>query len=156
MKQLLVVFSMFLVTLNSRAQQPKCDPDLWQHVYNPSRLQGTKDCKTVTGVVTDVIKDGKDGDVEILLKLDAQYAHMSLTNSVNDSKQGGSLVVEIICAGKPTEADAVKSCANYANKITIPKKSDHISVTGTFVTDSADKHGWNELHPVSELTVLKN
>ena len=147
---------MFLVTLNSQAQQSNCTAELWQHVYNPSRLKGTKECKTITGVIKDIKKDEKDGDWHINIQLDAQYAHMNLTNDINNSKQGGCLVVEIICVDKPTQPDAISACANYANKITLPKLGDHVSVTGTFVTDTESNHGWNELHPVSELIVLKN
>ena len=54
----------------------QCDPSLWQHVYDPSRLQLIKNCVTVTGTITNIQAE-TDGDYHVLVKLDAQYANMT-------------------------------------------------------------------------------
>src|SRR5437762_2683140 len=47
-----------------------CDPDLWKHVYNPSRLKVVNKCITATGVITESHAE-TDGDQHLLLKLDS-------------------------------------------------------------------------------------
>ncbi len=84
------------------------------------------------------------------LYLDSQYS--SLTNSANDQYQYGDLVVEIICALPITQSDAVSSCQNYTNNITIPSVNDHITVTGSYVLDT-DHHNWAEIHPAYTLAI---
>ena len=84
------------------------------------------------------------------LYLDSQYN--SLSNSANDQYQYGDLVVEIISALPITQSDAVSSCQNYTNNITIPSVNDHIIVTGPYVLDT-NHYNWAEIHPVYTLTI---
>ena len=41
---------------------------LWQHVYNPQRLEVQKECVTVTGVIVTRLSES-DGDLHIRVKL---------------------------------------------------------------------------------------
>src|SRR5512139_2492552 len=59
---------------------PICSPELWNHVYDPARLQVRDPCKTVTGVVANQHTSG-DGDVNSQLTLDPPFA--DLLNDVN-------------------------------------------------------------------------
>jgi hypothetical protein len=65
-------------------QQPnlpgQCDQTLWNHVYNPARLQIVDQCKTVSGTI-DSIRVEPDGDFHIRLRVDPQFA--SMINSAN-------------------------------------------------------------------------
>ncbi|HVH15293.1 MAG TPA: hypothetical protein VNA15_06210 [Candidatus Angelobacter sp.] len=126
------------------------DPDsIWNHVYNPYRLDVVKSCITASGIVDDVIQEA-DGDYHVRLALDSQYSN--LTNSASDQYQYGDLVVEIICALPITQSDAVSACQNYANNIRIPSVNDHITVSGPYVLDT-DHSNWAEIHPVYTLTI---
>lgn len=119
------------------------------HVYHPARLQAVRSCATAAGIV-DLVRQEPDGDLHIRLHLDPAYANM--TNSANDQYQYGDLVVEIICVGTVTQADAVDACMNYQNPITVPTNGQHITVTGPYVLDTEHSY-WAEIHPVYSLKV---
>jgi len=88
-----------------RCQIQHAIPSLWNHVYHPTRLQKQADCITATGTVQ-YIRPEKDGDYHVLVKLDPQFSN--LTNSINDEKMHGDLVVEPVCQNLPvTQADAL-------------------------------------------------
>ncbi len=110
------------------------------YYYRSPGSSGSSDC-------TD---PDNDGDYHIRLSLDSQYSN--LTNSANDQYQYGTLVVEVICAGTVTQADAMAPCQGYTNKIPIPNINQHITVTGPYVLDT-DHYGWAEIHPVYSLSV---
>ncbi len=65
----------------SESTPGKCDDSLWNHVYNPSRLQIVDKCITVTGII-DSIRSEQDGDLHIRLKLDPSHSH--LVNQANE------------------------------------------------------------------------
>ncbi len=135
---------------SSHNTPPCADPDsISGHVYNPSRLDIIRSCVIASGFVDNVLKEA-DGDYHIRLALDSQ--HSNLTNSANDQRQYGDLVVEIICALPITQSDAMSACQNYTNNITIPSIDDHITVTGPYVLDTAH-YNWAEIHPVYTLTI---
>jgi hypothetical protein len=106
-------------------------------------------CKTVTGTVESV-RSEPDGDVHLLLKLPASRS--GLLNDGNVSDTHGELVVEIICVGTVTQADAEAACAGHVNQVAVPSMGERIRITGTYVLDA--DHGWMEIHPVSGLSVL--
>jgi hypothetical protein len=106
-------------------------------------------CKTVTGTVESV-RSEPDGDVHLLLQLLPGRAN--LLNSGNYADTHGDLVVEIICVGVVSQADAETACAGHANLVTVPSVGERIRISGTYVLDA--DHGWMEIHPVSQLTVL--
>jgi hypothetical protein len=121
-----------------------CDASLWNHVYNPTRLQQLASCVSVTGTIDESDIDA-DGDQHFLLKLDP--GQDTLVNKRNDKKKGGDIVLEIVCANPTTMKKARSACAGYTNPIRIPSVGEHVKVTGTYVLDS--HNGWVEIHPVS-------
>ncbi len=125
------------------------NPEPLKHVYNPSRLLILNACKTVSGTVVKIIKE-RDGDTHIRLKVDPQYA--DIINQVNVDKQGGNLVVEIVCAYEVTQTDAINACSGYQNRIAVPKANDQVVIIGQFVSDT-EHGGWNEIHPVYGINV---
>jgi len=134
--------------------QLNCDQSLWPHVYNPERLQGDKKCTTIKGIVKLVIATD-DGNYRAQIKLDPGQP-LALLNDKNMSLQNGCIVAEIICAHRPiTNADALKTCGTYENKIKVPATGDHVQVTGFLITDADPKHGWAALYPVSDLIELQ-
>ena len=126
-----------------------CDASLWNHVYNPTRLERLSPCLSATGTIDESDADA-DGDQHFLLKLDPGQG--SLVNHRNAKKKGGELVVEIVCAN-PTTLKKVKSaCTGYTNPVPIPALGAHVRVTGSYVIDS--HNGWAEIHPVSRIEKL--
>ncbi len=141
---------------NGATNFPQCtasscrDPaSISSHVYNPYRLQIVKQCVAASGTVDRVIEEN-DGDIHMRLSLD--HAYSNLTNSANDQYQYGDLVVEIICVGPITQADAVPACQGYTNNILIPDVGEHITVSGPYVLDT-EHYNWAEIHPVYALTI---
>jgi hypothetical protein len=128
------------------SQSASCDASLWNHVYNPKRLQRVKTCLTVTGVITESSADD-DGDQHFLLKLDP--GQDNLVNKRNRKKKGGDIVLEIVCANSTTMKKPKAACAGFTNRIAIPAVGAHVRATGTYVIDS--HNGWAEIHPVSKL-----
>ncbi|MEO8910749.1 MAG: hypothetical protein ABI408_11045 [Gemmatimonadaceae bacterium] len=123
-----------------------CDKSLWQHVYDPGRLQQLSPCISVVGTVDESSVDA-DGDQHFLIKLDAADQH--LINKRNTKKKGGDLVAEIVCANPTTMKKVKSACAGYTNSIPLPTVGSRVKVTGTYVIDS--HNGWAEVHPVSRV-----
>jgi hypothetical protein len=132
-----------------RVQHKGCDASLWRHVYHPYRLHVVSACRTVTGTVQEVRQEA-DGDLHILLRPDARFA--SLLDSANVSDQNSDLVLEPVCAGAVSQADAEAACSGFRSGVTIPGAGDRIRVTGSYVLDA--DHGWMEIHPVSRITII--
>jgi hypothetical protein len=126
------------------------DSSLWAHIYHDERLKVLKSRITATGVIERVRKE-KDGDDHILLHLDA--GQENLLNEKNIREQHGDLVVEPICVNKVKQEDAIVPCSGYLNNVVLPDVGDTVSVTGTYVLDM--EHGWNEIHPVTEIVVRR-
>ena len=103
--------------MSESASGSQCDRSLWNHVYNPQRLQVVEPCKIVTGILESKRVE-TDGDFHIRLKLDPQYAN--LINQANVNGQLGDLVVEPICMNQVTQVDAVSACQNFHQNIDIP------------------------------------
>ncbi len=131
----------------SESTPGKCYDSLWNHVYNPSRLQIVVKCITVTGII-DTIRSEQDGDLHIRLKLDPPYAH--LVNQANQENQFGDLILEPICIGKVTQATAISACQNFDQNIDIPPVGSHVQVTGSYVLDK-EHDEWAEIHPVTTM-----
>jgi hypothetical protein len=152
MGKILIVFVLLFLNCGVlHAQTPNCSSTIWKHVYHPDRFTIWKNCTTVTGVIMDLKKEA-DGDYHIQLKLDPRQPRF--LNQRNMDIQKGCLVLEIVCYNKVTQADAIQPCKNCSQNITIPKKGDHVKVTGSFVKDNEGNHGWNEIHPVSVIELL--
>ncbi len=161
LRPLILVFGLCLgVSEQSNAQSGKqgkkadlsqfaasgCDASLWNHVYNPKRLEQLAPCLSVTGVITESSAD-VDGDQHFLLKLDP--GQEKLANKRNRKKKGGDIVLEIVCANPTTMKKVKSACAGYTNPISIPAVGARVRATGTYVLDS--HNGWTEIHPVSRI-----
>ena len=133
----------------SQAAATGCDASLWNHVYNPTRLQQLAPCVSVTGTIDESDVDA-DGDQHFLLKLDP--GQDALANKRNQKKKQGDLVLEIVCANPTKMKKAKSACAGYTNPVPIPSVGAHVRAIGTFVIDS--HNGWAEIHPVSRLESL--
>lgn len=132
---------------NTSSLPGQCDQTLWNHVYNPARLQIVDQCKTVSGTI-DSIGVEPDGDFHIKLRVDPQFA--SIINSANINGQFGDLVLEPICQNPVTQPDAMAACANFHQGINIPGVGTHVTVTGSYVHD-LEHGGWAEIHLVSSI-----
>jgi hypothetical protein len=100
---------------------------------------------TVRGRVTE-LRWEPDGDLHILLA-----TRPALVNAVNDEYEHGDLVLEEICRGSVTQADAVAACQGVPHNLTVPSTGDRVTVSGSYVRDA--DHGWMEIHPVTSLTI---
>lgn len=123
-----------------------CDDSLWNHVYDPTRLEKLAPCLTVTGIIDESATD-VDGDQHFLLRLDP--GQDSLLTKRNRKKKQNDLVLEIVCANPVHIKKAKSACLGYTNRIPIPAVGTHVRATGTYVNDS--HNGWTEIHPVSKL-----
>ena len=146
MKHAITIFFILCFALLKNIAFAQCDSSLWLHVYHSYRLLVNTQCMTVTGTVYSLIYEA-DGDIHIRLTVDSPYTYM--LNATNYSGQYGKLVLEPICATTCTQADAIASCASFTNTVFIPSVGEHVSVTGSYVTDN--DHGWNEIHPVTKI-----
>lgn len=150
----LIVILALLMRLIQRGQKPvrlgegACDGALWDHVYHAQRLRVMEACKTVEGTIVALRKEA-DGDLHIRLDVDDK----TLLNERNYSGQHGDLVIEPVCVKDVTQADAVAACSGFVSSVLIPQAGDRVRVTGAYVTDL--EHGWNEIHPVTMIEILR-
>jgi hypothetical protein len=123
-----------------------CVPtDQDQYVYNPARLQVVAACLRVTGVVAE-IRTEADGDLHILLALDAAFAH--LLTPGNQGVERGDMVVEPICVRSVSQTDAIGACAADPDPMTaLPRAGNHAWMEGRYVLD-LEHDSWAELHPL--------
>lgn len=142
-------FLFLIISQYGFSQRTSCDDKLWNHVYHKERLNVVNKCMEVTGTVFKINKE-KDGDAHILLHLDA--GQQSLLNGKNISQQHGALVVEVLYAFSVSQMDALSAGVGFTNYVKMPRRGDHIKVTGSYVLDK--KHGWMEIHPVSRIEKL--
>jgi hypothetical protein len=130
-----------------KAPPKGCAPtDQDRYVYNPARLQVVTPCLLVTGTVA-AIRTEADGDLHILIALDAAYTH--LLRPTNQGEELGDLVVEPVCERAVSQADAVPTCAGDHDPLTTLPGSigAHIWLEGRYVYD-LQHGGWAELHPL--------
>lgn len=141
------------------ASSTGCDKTLWNHVYNPGRLEVFSPCITVTGVIedatanqkihhTDGVRHEGDGDTHGWLKPDPQF--MALLDPGNNSNEDANLVFEIVCHYRVSQQDAKAACYGFKDHSQIPPVGSHVAITGSFVRDEHHAH-WMEIHPVSKV-----
>lgn len=150
---------------STAGSSPRCDSALQSHVYDPDRLTAQQQCIAVTGTIVDAtaeqsvhhadgVRHEPDGDSHGWLKLDPAFRKLLDNGNMTDEK--GNLVFEIICrypiATDPAEDKARKACEGYKDHVQLPPLGSHVRMVGTYVHD--DKHGWNEIHPVTSITVV--
>jgi len=105
----------------------------------------------VTGTIETALKEA-DGDFHIRLRLDPEFS--SMLNAKNRSGQHGALVVEPVCMNPVKQKDTKNEhvCDGFSQDVYSPDmRGAHVRVTGAYVTDM--EHGWNEIHPVTSITV---
>lgn len=152
------MITLLLLTVLQTA--PTCDASLQAHVYHPQRLKQLQECVAVSGTIVDatkgVHKNGlrheADGDTHGWLKVDPQFEN--LLNDGNKSAEGGNLVFEIVCMYSVHQADAKSACKGYKSKIKVPPVGSQVVITGVLVQDQEHAQ-WNEIHPVTSITVVK-
>lgn len=124
-----------------------CTPtDQDAYVYHPARLKVLAACTYASGVVA-AIRTEADGDRHILVMPDPPYA--GLVNAANSGVELGDLVVEPVCVGTVTQADAIAICATDPDPLDMSGLAigQHVWLTGRYVND-LDHGGWAELHPL--------
>lgn len=129
-----------------------CDQGLWDHVYHKQRLVLVAPCISVTGTIQHMKREA-DGDEHIQILLDP--GDSALLNDINQTRQRGALVIESVCEGPVTQADAVAVCKDFHSPVDIPtQKKARVTVLGSYVLDQEANHGWMEIHPVTSITVV--
>lgn len=125
-----------------------CSPgDQDRYVYRPQRLQVLQPCLRVTGTVTDKYSTpGTDGDMDLLLQLDAPYQALLVPANQN---LRGDLLLEAICQDLPPLIEALRVCASDPDPFVgpFPNAGDRIWVEGRYVLDMGHS-AWAELHPI--------
>lgn len=144
---ILVIVALVSITLCTYGQT-KTDTT-WSHVYNKDRFEIKRKSITVAGIVRSVRREA-DGDVHIQIKLDR---NQQLLNEKNYKNQDSCLVVEIIYVYIPTQKNAIIDGMGYKNTVYVPKKGEHVQITGPYVLDK--HHGWMEIHPVTKVKAIK-
>ena len=94
-----------------------CNAELWDHVYRKTRLRIVEGCIAVTGTIRH-IKRETDGDDHIQLAVDPEFA--KLLNERNRTAQGDTLILEPICQGPVTQADAEAACHDFHSPVDVP------------------------------------
>jgi hypothetical protein len=128
--------------------EAECDAGLWKHVYQPERLRVIEACTVVEGRVASVHR-AADGDLHIGLDPEQK----SVLNLINVAHAQRRLVVEAVCDHPTTKPAPAAACAGFTSAIAAPAVGDRVRVTGPYVTDRDD--GWNEVHPVTRIEVLR-
>ena len=131
-----------------RLAAESCDATLWNHVYQPERLKVIEACVVVEGRVVSLRREG-DGDIHIRLDVEERAA----LNLYNLLHAHGDLVVELICESGAKRADAIAACAGFTPQVAVPSAGDRVRVTGAYVADR--DNGWNEIHPVTRIEILR-
>ena len=119
------------------------------NVYAPSRLKVLSRCRTVSGTIVSSQREA-DGDFHLYLRVDPKYA--SMLNAGNRANHGNTLVLEIVPADQAgcIKGHKVKDGICSGVHLATPKNGRHVTVTGPWVYDR--NHGWNEIHPVWQIS----
>lgn len=128
-----------------------CNLSLMKFIHHPKRLKMLEGCVTIRGVVVGIpLSNPWDGDRHVDIKPDPEFER--LLSEVNRRK--GYLVVEFVCQSRLIlEPEARRVCAGYTKRFELPKVGDYVEITGIHVEDL--EHGHNELHPGSDMVVLR-
>ncbi len=135
--------------------QLQCNQDIWKFVYHPQRLKVIEPCKRITGTLVNYVMEA-DGDFHG--RIDVQ--DKTLINNDNVIGQHGYLVIEGICQGKITQADAKDPCQGYTTpKFNLkPLLGKKVEVIGSYIQDKEHNKGsggWLEIHPVLSIQEIK-
>ncbi|MDX6379767.1 MAG: hypothetical protein QOI57_791, partial [Rubrobacteraceae bacterium] len=126
----------------STETNPSCPPadQATYGAYASSRLVVHNPCQHMIGTVHAIAEGESDGDVDIYVRVDPEYASLTgRPQNVNDVRRfsyGGDLLLELIPRDAP--------------HIPVPNAGDKMDVWGAYVFDSA--HGYYEIHPVFSMS----
>ena len=145
-------------------QQPSsggggCDPNLWQGIAQPARLQNLG-CVTVTGQVVGVAPHyPTDGDMVFSLRPDPEYEHLLTEGNRTTEKMDGGIWCEAICQHEnvSTEPWHQGDCEKGGPfpKFPLPSIGDRLSVTGIHTIDNGEgEYGQAEIHPISQMSKI--
>jgi hypothetical protein len=99
----------------------------------------------VSGEIISVSAASHDGDVNIKLQVDPEFA--DLVNENNVKYLEGYLKVEIIrTIPNPTEPELIEACQDYTNHVDIPSVGMHVNITGSYVLVTTDGQKFILLH----------
>jgi hypothetical protein len=144
-----------IVSLGSQAstiasfQAQGCDESLWNHIYNPGRLEVVNKCISVTGAVAKVEKLA-DGDYRIDVMLDGGFE--VLTNEHNFDQYEGALPVRAIC--QHGDKDNKAECTGLNKPLAIPAKGARVRVTGSYVLNRTTIKAAGEIYPATSIAVI--
>ena len=150
----LLIAAFIALTFRYRGKAPvklavtECNAELWKHVYQPERLKVIEPCTAVEGRVATVHR-AADGDLHIGLDPD-QKSVLNLINVVHARRE---LIVEAVCDHATTKKEPAAACQGFTSTVKSPAVGDRLRVIGAYVKDT--ENGWNEVHPVTRLEVLR-
>jgi hypothetical protein len=108
--------------------------------YNSTRLVLHDSCQHLVGTVQDVEGGESDGDLDIYVNVDPEYASLTGAPQNIDNlrrySNGGNLLIELMPRDAP--------------HISPPKPGDKVDVYGAYVFDS--QHGFYEIHPIFSMS----
>jgi hypothetical protein len=116
------------------ASVPSCRAKPLAHVYEPKRLIVLSACASVSGIVREVKYNPGDGDLNIKVDLDAQYADLLVPSNE------GLLVAKIIPPDQPF--------------VYIPGAGEHATFYGALVQNKMRENAV-ELHPAWQITTAQ-
>ena len=166
--QLLIAFCMF-VGITKFFGQGLCDTAYWNHTYLNNRLAIYDSCVTIAATIEllDPPLLTGDADYHIYTLPDPLWAWMVSYRTPayqamclgSDSllQFPGCLNVEEICKGiivdGGTDGALIHAaCDNWSDTTYLPNVGEHVLITGPFIYDTV--HCWNEIHPVSNCSVI--
>jgi hypothetical protein len=122
----------------STETDPSCPPadQATYGAYSSSRLVVHNPCQHVLGTIHDVAGGESDGDLDIYVDVDPDYASLigspQNTDNLRRFSYGDSLMMELM----PRDASHIPE----------PNVGDRVEVWGAYVFDSG--HGYYEVHPI--------
>jgi hypothetical protein len=136
-----------------------CNPNLWQGIAQPARLQNLG-CVTVTGQVVGVAPHyPSDGDMVFSLRPDPEYEHLLTEGNRTTEKMDGGIWCEAICQHEnvSTESWHQGDCEQGGPfpKFPLPSIGDRMRVTGIHTIDNGEgEYGQAEIHPISAMSKI--
>jgi hypothetical protein len=120
--------------------------------YASDRLVVHNPCQHMIGTLSAAAEGETDGDVDIYVNVDPEYASLTgRPQNVNDVRRfsyGGNLLMELM----PRDGQSIDSATGQTRPphIPVPNAGDKVDVWGAWVFDSA--HGYYEIHPVFSMS----
>ncbi len=125
---------------NQASQATYCKQgNVFEYVYDSSRLRIINTCVTIKGVVATNIEYAADGDICFDIIPDPQYNYMLSIGSIVLRRD--KIHVEIVPGDQ--------------GNVIVPHKGDYIQLTGVWVVDT-DHGSYSEIHPTWHIKILSH